>query len=165
MIFEKLLDTINRHNLIEKGDKIVLGISGGPDSVCLLHILNRLKEQFDISYLSALLLNMKGFTTFGEVETYLNPKIEDLYDPFLFKDMKVFMERLKRVILNNERVVIFSDYDCDGVTSSIILYKILTFMKIDIQIVIPNRFTNGYGLNTESIEKIISIGFFADITS
>ena len=121
--------------------------------------IENLKEQFDISYLSALLLNMKGFTTFGEVETYLNPKIEDLYDPFMFKDMKVFMERLKRVILNNESVVIFSDYDCDGVTSSIILYKILTFMKINVQIVIPNRFTNGYGLNTESIEKIISINY------
>ena len=53
MIFEKVLDTINRHNLIEKGDKIVLGISGGPDSVCLLHILNRLKEQFDIEIYAA----------------------------------------------------------------------------------------------------------------
>ena len=53
MIFEKVLDTINRHNLIEKGDKIVLGISGGPDSVCLLHILNRLKEVFDIEIYAA----------------------------------------------------------------------------------------------------------------
>ena len=41
MIFEKVLDTINRHNLIEKGDKIVLGISGGPDSVCLLHLFTQ----------------------------------------------------------------------------------------------------------------------------
>ena len=53
MIFEKVLDTINRHNLIEKGDKIVLGISGGPDSVCLLHILNRLKETLDIEIYAA----------------------------------------------------------------------------------------------------------------
>ncbi|MGM9532415.1 ATP-binding protein, partial [Intestinibacter sp.] len=53
MIFEKVLDTINRHNLIEKGDKIVLGISGGPDSVCLLHILNRLKDIFDIEIYAA----------------------------------------------------------------------------------------------------------------
>ena len=53
MIFEKVLDTINRHNLIEKGDKIVLGISGGPDSVCLLHILNRLKKMFDIEIYAA----------------------------------------------------------------------------------------------------------------
>lgn len=119
--------------------------------------IENLKEQFDISYLTALLLNIKGFTTFGEVETYLNPTIEDLYDPFMFKDMKLLMERLKQVILNNEKVVLFSDYDCDGVTSSIILYKILTFMNINVEIVIPNRFTNGYGLNTESIEKIISI--------
>lgn len=48
MVFEKVLSTIDKHNLIEDGDKIVLGISGGPDSVCLLHILNRLKEKLDI---------------------------------------------------------------------------------------------------------------------
>ena len=42
MIFEKTLSTIKKYNLIENGDKIVLGLSGGPDSVCLLHILNRL---------------------------------------------------------------------------------------------------------------------------
>ena len=41
MIFEKVLSTINKYNLIQKGDKIVLGLSGGPDSICLLHILNR----------------------------------------------------------------------------------------------------------------------------
>ncbi|WKK92928.1 ATP-binding protein [Clostridioides difficile] len=44
MIFDKVLSTINKHNLIQKGDKIVLGLSGGPDSVCLLHVLNRLKK-------------------------------------------------------------------------------------------------------------------------
>ena len=45
MIFEKVLSTINKHELIQKGDKIVVGLSGGPDSVCLLHILSRLKEE------------------------------------------------------------------------------------------------------------------------
>ena len=45
MIFEKVLSTINKYNLIQKGDKVVLGLSGGPDSICLLHILNRLKEE------------------------------------------------------------------------------------------------------------------------
>jgi tRNA(Ile)-lysidine synthase len=53
MIFEKVLSTINKHNLIQNGDKIVLGLSGGPDSVCLLHILNRLKETFDIEIYAA----------------------------------------------------------------------------------------------------------------
>ena len=48
MVFEKVLSTINKHNLISDGDKIVIGLSGGPDSVCLLHILNRLKEKLDI---------------------------------------------------------------------------------------------------------------------
>lgn len=53
MIFEKVLSTINKYNLIENGDKIVLGLSGGPDSVCLLHILCRLKEKLDIEVYAA----------------------------------------------------------------------------------------------------------------
>ena len=53
MIFEKVLSTINKYKLIENGDKIVLGLSGGPDSVCLLHILNRLKEKMDIEIYAA----------------------------------------------------------------------------------------------------------------
>ena len=53
MVFEKVLSTINKHNLIEPGDKIVIGISGGPDSVCLLHILSRLKAKIDIELYAA----------------------------------------------------------------------------------------------------------------
>lgn len=53
MIFEKVLSTINKYNLIEKGDKIVLGLSGGPDSICLLHILNRLRETLEIEVYAA----------------------------------------------------------------------------------------------------------------
>ena len=53
MVFEKVLSTINKHNLIESGDKIVIGISGGPDSVCLLHILSRLKDKLDIELYAA----------------------------------------------------------------------------------------------------------------
>ena len=53
MIFEKVLSTINKYKLIENGDKIVLGLSGGPDSVCLLHILYRLKEKLDIEVYAA----------------------------------------------------------------------------------------------------------------
>lgn len=53
MIFDKVLSTINKYNLIENGDKIVLGLSGGPDSVCLLHILNRLKQQKNIEVYAA----------------------------------------------------------------------------------------------------------------
>ena len=53
MIFEKVLNTINKHGLIQKGDKIVVGLSGGPDSVCLLHILNRLKQEWDLEIYAA----------------------------------------------------------------------------------------------------------------
>ena len=53
MIFDKTLSTIHKYNLIEKGDKIVLGLSGGPDSVCLLHILHRLKDVLDIEVYAA----------------------------------------------------------------------------------------------------------------
>ena len=57
MIFEKTLSTIKKYNLIEKGDKIVLGLSGGPDSVCLLHLLNRFKDVLDLEVYEAHLYN------------------------------------------------------------------------------------------------------------
>lgn len=117
--------------------------------------INSIMKEFDLSYLSSLILNLKGFTTLSEVENYLYPSIDDLYDSFIFVDMIKVMNRLEQVIKNKEKVVIFSDYDCDGVTSSIILYKVLSKLNINVKIIIPNRFKNGYGLNKNSIDLII----------
>ena len=89
MIFEKVLDTINRHNLIEKGDKIVLGISGGPDSVCLLHILNRLKETLDIEIYAAHLNHQIRGIEAQKDALYVTQLCEDMGIKYFVKSIDV----------------------------------------------------------------------------
>ena len=89
MIFDKVLSTINKHNLIQKGDKIVLGLSGGPDSVCLLHVLNRLKKDFNIEiYASHLNHQIRGIEAQKDA-LYVSKLCEDMGIIFFVKSINV----------------------------------------------------------------------------
>lgn len=89
MILEKTLSTIKRYNLIEKGDKIVLGLSGGPDSVCLLHILNRLKEVLDIEVYAAHLNHQIRGIEAQKDALYVSQLCESLGITFFVKSINV----------------------------------------------------------------------------
>ena len=89
MIFEKTLSTIKKYNLIEKGDKIVLGLSGGPDSVCLLHILNRLKEVLDIEVYAAHLNHQIRGIEAQKDALYVSQLCESLGITFFVKSINV----------------------------------------------------------------------------
>ena len=89
MIFEKTLSTIKKYNLIEKGDKIVLGLSGGPDSVCLLHILNRLKEVLDIEVYAAHLNHQIRGMEAQKDALYVSQLCESLGVTFFVKSIDV----------------------------------------------------------------------------
>ena len=89
MIFEKTLSTINKYNLIEKGDKIVLGLSGGPDSVCLLHILNRLKEVLDIEVYAAHLNHQIRGIEAQKDAFYISKLCEEMGITFFIKSINV----------------------------------------------------------------------------
>ncbi|HBF5314580.1 TPA: tRNA lysidine(34) synthetase TilS [Clostridioides difficile] len=89
MIFDKVLSTINKHNLIQKGDKIVLGLSGGPDSVCLLHVLNRLKKDFNIEiYVAHLNHQIRGIEAQKDA-LYVSKLCEDMGIVFFVKSINV----------------------------------------------------------------------------
>ncbi len=122
-----------------------------------LDFIETLKKQFSLSYTSSLILNKKGINTFLEAEKFLYPKIEDLYSPFLFNDISPALDLIEGAIINDKKILVFGDYDCDGVTSCVIMHKVLTKMNIDTNIMIPSRYTNGYGLGQESIEEILKI--------
>ena len=89
MIFEKALSTIKKYNLIEKGDKIVLGLSGGPDSVCLLHILNRLREVLDIEVYAAHLNHQIRGLEAQQDALYVSQLCESLGVTFFVKSINV----------------------------------------------------------------------------
>jgi len=103
-----------------------------------------------------LLLKNRGISIEGR-ERFLNPNYEKhLYDPFLLKDMEKACARIFDAIEKNEKIVIYSDYDCDGIPAAVIMHDFFT--KIDYKnfsIYIPHRHEEGYGLHTDAIENFI----------
>ena len=89
MIFEKVLSTINKHELIQKGDKIVVGLSGGPDSVCLLHILSRLKDKFDLEIYAAHLNHQIRGIEAQKDAFYISNLCEEMGITFFIKSINV----------------------------------------------------------------------------
>lgn len=93
-----------------------------------------------------------------DAEIFMNPSLEYLRDPFLMKDMKKGVDRIKKAIKNNENIWIYGDYDVDGVSSTSILCIYFDSINYPINYYIPNRLEEGYGINEESIKHIHSQG-------
>ncbi|MCD6442189.1 single-stranded-DNA-specific exonuclease RecJ [bacterium] len=103
------------------------------------------------------LLANRGLKNQKKIDEFLQPDYsQDIHDPFLLKDMEKAVRRIYQAIKNNEKVVIYGDYDTDGVTSSTILFEV--FKKIgvkNLQVYIPDRQKDGYGLNKKAIKDFI----------
>ncbi|MGL5695045.1 MAG: tRNA lysidine(34) synthetase TilS [Peptostreptococcaceae bacterium] len=89
MIFEKVLSTVKKHKLIKKGDKIVVGLSGGPDSVCLLHVLNRLKDEWDLEIYAAHLNHQIRGIEAQKDAFYISKLCEEMGITFFIKSINV----------------------------------------------------------------------------
>ena len=81
-------------------------------------------------------------------------KLGDLQDPFEFKDLEKGALRVAKAIKNQEKIAVVGDYDVDGVVASAIIKNFFDFLDYKIEIIIPNRFTDGYGVSKKIIEKI-----------
>ncbi|MCM8765440.1 MAG: single-stranded-DNA-specific exonuclease RecJ [Candidatus Omnitrophica bacterium] len=114
----------------------------------------RLTKSLGISsFLAQLLINRK-IETPEEAEKFLNPSFSDLYDPFLFKDMGKSVERIKRAIERKEKILVYGDYDVDGITGMTILLKILKQLGGRVDYYIPHRLEEGYGISPEGVNFI-----------
>ena len=91
----------------------------------------------------------------GLNEDFLHPKYEDLFDPFLMLGMSKAVDRIEKACDKGEKIIIYGDYDADGVTSSTVCQNALTAFGCEgVEIMLPNRFTDGYGLNEPAISEI-----------
>jgi len=97
----------------------------------------------------------RGVASKVEVSEFLNPKLKLLADPFLIPNMDAAVERLWKTRENNERLLIYGDYDVDGVSSTALLTEMLTELGWTVQPYLPGRFDDGYGLSAEALEKCI----------
>lgn len=101
----------------------------------------------------ARLLQRKGFRCADEVNAFLQPRLRSLADPFLLPNMAAAVERILRALDQRERIVLFGDYDVDGVTSLALLTEMLRAYGADPQLFLPLRMDEGYGLSSESVER------------
>ena len=128
--------------------------------------INRAEEiaqKFHLSELVSKILSHKKLNN-QEIEKFLNPTRRDFYDPFLMPDMDKAIDRIAKGIENKEKIIIYGDYDADGITSTVILKRFFKDRKIDLDTYIPNRLDEGYGLNKNAVEKIAKDGYTLMIT-
>lgn len=102
------------------------------------------------------LLSLRGLTAKNQIEKFLNPTKDDFISPYAFVDMKKSKERIFEAIKKGEKILIWGDFDCDGVTSSSILYKALNALGASVITFIPDRLLHGHGLNTKELLKLVS---------
>ena len=118
----------------------------------------RLQEELGVPGSIARLLTIRGIKTFEDARQFFRPSLESLHDPFLMKGMEVGAERLAAAIRNNEKVVVYGDYDVDGTTATAIMYTYLKNFGLDVHYYIPHRFKEGYGIGSDGIDYAESIG-------
>jgi len=107
-----------------------------------------------LSPLFSKLLLLRGLKTNGEVENFTRPSIKELHDPFLIPGMKEGVDRFVRAIESKEKILIFGDYDADGIISSVMVHNFLKLLKIQAEIHIPDRILEGYDLGIKFIKSI-----------
>ncbi|MCW9706949.1 single-stranded-DNA-specific exonuclease RecJ [Fodinibius salsisoli] len=114
--------------------------------------MSTLQQKLGVSPKVAHLLLLRGVDSYDRAKAYFRPNINQLYDPFLMKDMEPATERLAKAIRDRQRVLVYGDYDVDGTTATSILYLFLSEFGVDVDFYIPHRFKEGYGINEEGIK-------------
>ncbi len=126
--------------------------------------LREVGKKVGVNPLIAKIMINRQINTIDEMKKFINPSLDNLYDPFLMKGMDEGTEIIKNAILQNEKIMIYGDYDADGVTSTVILYKALTTCDAEASYYIPDRENEGYGLSTSRLEKMYDEGYRTIIT-
>src|SRR5713101_5071054 len=105
------------------------------------------------------LLVARGYSDSGAAEAFLNPALNQLHDPFLMRGMSEAVNRLLHAIDNHEPVLIYGDYDVDGTTGTAVLLRALRMLGATAGYHVPHRFTEGYGIRQDALEKAFSEGY------
>lgn len=127
-------------------------------------LVDKIARKYSISKLIARILVKRNIIEDEKINVFLNPTRKDFYNPFLMPDMEKAVDRIIKAIENNEKIMIFGDYDVDGITSITVLKKFLLDRNANVSQYIPNRLFEGYGLNKDAIAKIAEDKFDLMIT-
>ena len=118
-----------------------------------------LQEALKIHPILCELLVQRGITDFDDAKQFFRPSLDHLHDPWLMKDMRKAVDRISHAIKENQKILVFGDYDVDGTTSVATLYQFLTQLSPNIDYYIPHRYKEGYGISKIGIDFAKENGF------
>ena len=118
-----------------------------------------LQNALQVDEIVATLLVQRGIETFEQAKQFFRPTLEDLHDPYLMKDMDKAVNRIESAIANNERILVFGDYDVDGTTAVSLVSSYLKTITANIATYIPDRYNEGYGVSFQGIDFADDNGF------
>ena len=125
--------------------------------------IEEISKKYNLNKLLATILVNRKIEE-NQIETYLNPNRKNFHDPFLMPDMEIAVNRILKAMENKEKIIIYGDYDVDGITSITVLKSFLKDRGIEVDQYIPNRLEEGYGLNNPAVKKIAEQGYDLMIT-
>lgn len=117
-------------------------------------LVEQLAAELNISPVSARMLVIRGIRSAEQARAYIRPSLDQLHDPFLFRDMDKAIDRLHRAICSGEKIMVYGDYDVDGTTAVALVFTYLRWVadEANISYYIPDRYTEGYGISFRGID-------------
>lgn len=137
-------------NMIEKRWKLI--DSADP------YEINYLADSLNISETLAKLLVLRDIKTFSQAKNFFRASLEDLHDPFLMDGMEAATQRVIKAVTNQEKILVYGDYDVDGTSSTAMLFMFLQKLNANVDYFIPNRVKEGYGISVQGIDYAKELG-------
>lgn len=126
--------------------------------------LDELIEETGFPKIVLQILMERGYDSLEAINNFLDPDARGLYDPNFMHDMELGVDRIQQAIMNGEKIVIYGDYDVDGITSTALMYETLEELGAEVEYYIPDRFKDGYGPNVEVYKRLIDEGVSLIVT-
>jgi len=121
-------------------------------------LARELARELEIPIIISQILVNRGIDNAGEMKRFFYPTLEDLSDPMELSGMRKAVDRIIKGLANREKIVIFGDYDVDGITSTALLYLVLNRFGADVEWYLPDRMDEGYGLSRFGIDEAVDKG-------
>ena len=119
----------------------------------------QLSESIRVNPYISTILVQRGIDTYEKAEKFFRPKLEDLHNPFLMKDMDLAIRRIQKAVSQQEGILVYGDYDVDGTTAVSIVFSYFKSFNQNIEYYIPDRYKEGYGISRTGLEYAAAKGF------
>ncbi len=114
--------------------------------------IDKLSEELGVSPFISQLLHQRGVDSFEKAKTFFRPSLDQLHDPFMMQDMQAAVDRVEEALANNQKILVYGDYDVDGTTAVSLMYSFLKTIHNEVEYYIPDRYTEGYGVSFQGVD-------------